>query len=555
MEKEQKDAKQNDSEFASALRTFNVYTENGALSHGSTGSQLVDYFAKAGTYRDREQTAVDTDMANIYADSPLVATRIIFYLRAVTRKEKGFVETEKIQKGQGSRDEFRKSIKWLATTHPEVLYTNLHLIPVVGSWKDLWHPYLVNVLKHDQVFALVKRGIDDSYNVGLIAKFLPAIKSSGKLSKENPGRIDQNNFAKSLAKYLKWTPTEYRKFKSNPKYSAHQFQRVMCSGEWDKLRFDRIPGKALFNLLNHKGSDGQNTLERHHQIERYTKWLETQPVAKYTGYVYELFKAAKAATGKLAEQMTFNKQFDGLIQLAQKDDSGISGNVWCALDTSGSMSTAIPGLASVTAFDMCLSLGIYFATLNKGSFHNSVIMFDQVSYMKQLSGTFCDKIKQLTDEKTAWGTTNFESVINEIVNLRKTRPEIPVSDFPETLIVVSDMQFSPVGGNEKTNYQNAMTKLAAVGLPKMRFVWWYVTGGKDFPSKVEDEGVTMIGGFDGSIITMILGGETKIVDEKTGVVRNYNAYENMLKALDQEVIKEVKIPSGKGEEEKKEVKN
>jgi len=78
----------------------------------------------------------------------------------------------------------------------------------------------------------------------------------------------------------------------------------------------------------------------------------------------------------------------------------------------------------------------------------------------------------------------------------------------------------------------------------MKIVWWFVTGGKgkDFPSTIADEGVTMIGGFDGSVVTLILGGETTVVDQKTGKVRQMNAYENMLKALDQQVLLQLKVP-------------
>jgi len=537
-------------QLADALRTFNVYTENGAITNESSGSDLLDYFALAGNYRNREQSEVDADLHKIWRVAPLIALRMIYYFRIVSRKEKGFVTTEKVQKGQGSRDEFRKSLHWLAKNHPKELYENLHLIPVVGSWKDLWHPYLIDVLDQQKVFALIKKGMEDPYNAGLVAKYLPAIKSGGKISAINKERLAQNQFAKSLARYLKLTHTEYRKFKANKKYTAHEFQRLMCDGQWDKLKFERIPGKALFQMVN-PGPDGKNVFERHGQLERYTAWLQSQPVAKYTGYVYELFIAARSGKNtKTAQAITYDKQFDGLIELAKKDEGGISGNVWCALDTSGSMGMSV--IKGVTAYDICLSLGIYFSTLNTGAFHNNVIMFDNKSYVKQLSGTFTDKIQQIVTEKTAWGSTNFESVIEEIVTLRKTRPEIPISDFPETIIVVSDMQFNPVGGNEQTNYQNAMKKLSAVGLPKMRFIWWFVTNqGKNFPSKIEDEGVTMIGGFDGSIVTLILGGQTKVVDKETGKERQMNAYENMLKALDQEVLKEVKI-SNVGEEKGKE---
>jgi len=315
----------------------------------------------------------------------------------------------------------------------------------------------------------------------------------------------------------------------------------MCGGFWDELNFSRIPGKALFNLVSKKGKDQKTTLERHGQLERYTGWLAKKPTAKFTGHVYELYNAAKAGSLGLAQSMTYDKQFDGLIELAKKDIGGIKGNVWCALDTSGSMGSVVVG--KISALDICVSLGIFFSTLNEGAFKDHVIMFDAKSYSKKFEGTFCEKVKAITAETTAWGSTNFDSVIQHIVDLRKSHPEIPVADFPETLIVVSDMQFNPVGGNSETNYESAMRQLKEVGLPNMRIIWWFVTNrSKDFPSTIKDEGVTMIGGFDGSVVTLILGGETTVVDAKTGKVRQLNAYENMLKALDQESLLQLKVP-------------
>ena len=38
--------------------------------------------------------------------------------------------------------------------------------------------------------------------------------------------------------------------------------------------------------------------------------------------------------------------------------------------------------------NVCMSLGIYFSTLNEGAFHKNVIMFDSTSRVKQLSGSF-----------------------------------------------------------------------------------------------------------------------------------------------------------------------
>lgn len=253
--------------------------------------------------------------------------------------------------------------------------------------------------------------------------------------------------------------------------------------------------------------------------------------------MFELFKQVSYNL-PLYQKMTLDKQFDGLIELAKSDkNGGIKGNVWCALDTSSSMSSGV-GYKDITAFDVCVSLGIYFSTLNEGSFKDNVIMFDNASRILQLKGSFTDKVNQIRSTTTAWGSTNFQSVIDEIVRVRKSNPTIPIEDYPQTLIVVSDMQFNPVGGNTDTNYEAAMKKLASVGLPQINIIWWYV---KDFPNKENDKGVTMIGGFDGNVITTILGGETEKVDEKTGEVRKLTPYENMMKTLEQDVLKLIKV--------------
>ena len=522
--------------FLQAVQQYNTYTENGAVSHSTTGNALVDYFAKAGTYRDRDLKAVFGDMSKIWGESPLIAMQIIFYLRMVTRSAKGFINTDEVQRGQGNRDEYRKAIKWLAKFHPNNFYKNMWLMPIVGSWKDLWHDDLITALNRDKVFELIQRGLEDEFNRALIAKYLPKIRSKSQVY--NPRHQALNDFALQLCQHLGWTQKEYRQFKSSG--TAHAFQRVMSQGLWDNLDFARVSGKALFSLVNSKGKDGKTTLERHGLEKRYLKWIDNQPTAKFTGYVYELFKATTTKMS-LVQRNTIDKQFNGLIELAKTGNGGIKDNVWCALDTSGSMNT--PAASGVTAYDICVSLGIYFATLNVGTFHNNVIMFDNTSRVLQLTGeSFTGKAHQIRAATTAWGGTNFQSVIDEIVRIRKTRPDVAIEHYPTTLLVVSDMQFNPTKGNTQTNYDEAMRKLAAVGLPKMRVMWWWVTGrGKDFPSTLEDEGVTMIGGFDGAVVTQILGGETTTIDKKTGEARQLNAYENMLKALNQEVLMQVSI--------------
>jgi hypothetical protein len=176
-------------------------------------------------------------------------------------------------------------------------------------------------------------------------------------------------------------------------------------------------------------------------------------------------------------------------------------------------------LHGVSPFDICISLGAFFSTINTGAFHKNVIMFDNVSRVLQLKGTFTQMINQIIKTTTAWGGTNFQSVVNEIVRIRKENPNIPLEDYPQTLLIVSDMQFNPVGGNKDTNYV-AMKKTLYEFFPKefvdnMKFIWWQVNGNaKDVPATLADGGCYFFSGFDGSIVTLLLGGELAEFEKK-----------------------------------------
>jgi hypothetical protein len=154
---------------------------------------------------------------------------------------------------------------------------------------------------------------------------------------------------------------------------------------------------------------------------------------------------------------------------------------------------------------------------------------------------------------TAWGGTNFQSIVDEIVRIRKTRPNIPLSDYPTTILVVSDMQFNPATSwndrysTERTNYEAMKEKLSLV-FPKdfvesMKFVWWNVHGRRttDMPATLDDGGNYFISGFDGSIVTLLLGGDAQVVDQTTGEKRTPTMEELIEIAMNQEVLSLVKF--------------
>ena len=523
-----------------------AHTENGAISYASTGSELIDQFSKAGTARGRDIETVWTEQSALWGADPVNALRFPFYLRMITRQTNLLDEgqkTEKVQKGQGARDESFKRLLWIARFHKDAFYRNLWILPMVGSWKDLWVLLSMDdTLDKDKFFEVIAQGINSPAHKDLVKKYMPRIRSNKVCTTDWAKKTNQ--LAKEFANFAGWSMKDYREFKSTGK--AHVFQRLICARDFKNLNFNTIPGKALLNLVS------GDFLKRHNLTEAYVDWLKKQPVAKFNGYVYELgMKLGDGYRSNLteAQKITIDKQFDGLIATAEKDGPAITGNVLCALDTSGSMGCGINGVPGLTSYDVCVSLGIYFSALNKGEFHNTVAMFDNTSRMLKLNGeSFTDKWYQIRSQSTAWGGTCFQSLINLIVNTRKNHPEIPLEDFPQTLIVVSDMQFNPSGsygsyGRERTNNEEMMRKLREVfpeeWVKNFKAIWWYCASrsgaSHDVPATMDMGGQYIFSGFDGAIVSLLLSGDGEI-DEKTGEVKQLSMEEAVLKALSQEVL-------------------
>lgn len=554
--------------FEELYNTFNniTTTTNGAITNITSGSHLVDQFGRVGTFRGRKIEDVFSDMEKIWAEDKDLALKFIFYLRLITRTVKlnSKKTTEKVQKGQGSRDEAFKRLLWVAVNDPDVFYRNIWVLPFVGSWKDIWTLMLLakeNDIKLDNniLFILLATALKSQSQVDLVLKFLPRIKTTSNIHTEKS--LALSNLAKEFANFLKLTPRQYNKLKSSGK--AHDFQKIICGKEFDKLNWDSIPGIALNNLVTSKFLYNQKL------VDNYISWLEKQDAVKFNGYPYQLLKqlvnCSKRKTdvfnlinGRLKGQVpehiyrTIDLQFDNLIATAKKDGK-ITENVLCALDTSGSMGSSYN--SPVAPIDICISLGIYFSTLNEGAFHKKVIMFNDNSSIAQLQGTFSDMLSQIP--VNAMGSTNFMSVVEELARFRKENPTIPLEQYPTTLLVVSDMQFNPtqrkfLGYSYETHkyeYQDVSTtyedakNVLYKAFPKefvdnMKFVWWNVNGEhENMPATLDNKGCFFFSGFDGAILSLLLNEEPNEIKEKPQKTMD----EVLTDALNQEVLQFVTV--------------
>ena len=525
-------------------------TENGAKAYYTTGSALVDQFGLAGNYRGREIGQVFDDQEKLWEENVEAAIRLPFYLRLITRNVKIADDkvTEKVMNGQGGRDESFKRFLWLAKYHPEQFYKNAWLIPSVGSWKDLWtlmyydKKFDVNALDRKLIYEIIKQGLESETFIDLIKKFMPRIKSGSKTNTDW-AKIT-NEFAKEFANTYKMKYGKYNHLKSSGK--AHDFQKLISNKEYDKLKWNKIPGRALSMLVNGK------FISNHNLEKSYLKWLDTQETVKFTGYPYELvIKANERYSLPLITQHTLNKQFLQLVETARANGK-ITENVLVCLDTSGSMNCQVTGIQGVRCADIANSLALFFAELNTGAFHNKVMSFDRVSKAHDLKGgNFCNNLKMLP--RVPCGGTNFQSVIDELIRIKNKHPEIPMSDWPTTILAVSDMQFNMThpwtSRQETTNFEESVNKLKSVFpeeyVDSIKFVWWNCASRSEtFDGDATTQGCLFVSGFDGSFLNTLLGIEPKeVVDKNTGKVKKVqpSAEEVAFNALNQEIFNYVQL--------------
>ena len=117
------------------------YTENGAVTHKTTKSALLDMFAMGAAMRQRNDADIILMFRKALAENETYALKCLFYIRDV-------------RGGQGERRFFRICMKDLAKNNTEIARRNLAHIPQYGRWDDLY--VFVDTPLETEMFAFLK---------------------------------------------------------------------------------------------------------------------------------------------------------------------------------------------------------------------------------------------------------------------------------------------------------------------------------------------------------------------------------------------------------------
>ena len=409
-----------------------------------------------------------------------------------------------------------------------------------GAYND-WNNRKLN---WDVFGNLIKAGLENPNTSELLKKYLPQIKARSVCHTVEAqadtiiakwlcsifyGKSETNQGSKYKL---------YRKLKSTG--TAHQWQQLISKHKMLEIDFDTVHGRALAQLVSGKFLANQG-LEA-----KYETWIESKPVAKYTGYVYELLSPVKDGyrNNKLKsyQESTINKQFYGMVETA-KNGMNENSSLLVVVDSSSSMTDNVPG-TKVSSYDVAKSMALFFSYLLKGPFEKAWMEFNSIAKLKFWTGS-TPVLNLQNDNSEAYGSTDFQSVARVWVDMIKQG--IPEAHFPTGILCVSDGCFNTTSKN-KTNYNALRASLWGAGfsveyLENFKVILWDIPNsyyGSSQPAKFEDfadtPGLFHLSGLDGSIIAFITGTKSQ-----EGKALPKTSEELFLAAMDQEVLNLIEV--------------
>ena len=466
-----------------------TYTENGALTHKSTMSGLLDLFAMGAAYRTRSDEDCIFLFKKAFEEDEVHALKCLFYLRDV-------------RGGQGERRFFRVVTRWLADHQTEAMRRNLEFVPEFGRWDDLYE--FIGTKLEENAFELMRKQLMldvQCKTPSLLAKWLKSENTSSSKSRE---------LANKTRQAFHMNHKEYRKTLSVLRERIKVLERLMSENRWDEIEFDKIPSKA--------GLVYRNAFARRDMIKaKYEHFVKDEKTTVNAGTLYPYEVVAKAYNLTNAGYYYWNRKTDiDPVERAAinkywanlKDYfNGCTLDALCMIDTSGSMW----GSEASAPINVAISIGLYAAERARGPFTGHYISFSSRPQLIETAGIdFVDKVQRIYSTNLCENTNieaAFDMVLRTAINNNCTQ-----DDLPKSIIVVSDMEFDAqrgyYGSRNGTLMENIERKWNQAGYKMPNLVYWCVQARQNnIPMTVKD-GISYVSGFSPVIFEQIMKGKT-----------------------------------------------
>lgn len=463
-----------------AIKTSDNYniTENGAITHKTTNSYLLDMFAMGGSMRNRSDEDVILMFKRAYEENSVYALKCLFYLRD-------------IRGGAGERRFFRVCMKWLAENHVDAARRNLKLIPEYGRWDDLY--CFVDTRLEDETFHFMH----EQFLLDLNCK-TPSLLGKW-LASENATSVKVKRLGELTAKKFGLTPRKYRQYLSELRTRINVLEKLMSENRWEEIKFDQIPSRA--GLIYKNAFAKRDIIKKKYETfaKDATKKVNAEvlnPVDIAQKIFNNLYYSSCPYSMSDTDRLMYQKYWDNLKDYYNgRQENGIA-----VVDTSGSM-YGQPLAAAV-------SMGAYIAERGHGPFANHFITFSQNPELIKFEGV--DIVDKFFRAKSAnWNmNTNISKVFDLLLN-KAIQNKIPQSEMPERIYIFSDMEFDRGIGNRKgveTLLESIAAKWQLKGYQLPHLIFWNLNAHKENIPALNGR-FSYISGFSMNMIETILSGK------------------------------------------------
>lgn len=458
-------------------------TQNGALAYASSGSHLLDFHYEMSAFRDMDTAEFMKWFARAYNEDPMLAIKEAFY-------------AGDIRLGMGERLTFRRCMQYICTWHPEIAKAIIPLVPEYNRWDSVLTFYRVEKTSPTAVELIknqLKEDIENANNgrpISLCAKWLPSVNASS---------FKTVVLAKELADDLGMTERRYRKLLSKLRSYLNIVEKRMSAREWSEINYEAVPSRA--NLLYSEAFYRNDTERRSEYLEDLAKGKKK--INSGVLFPHEIVGKTLGATLRKDEKAL--KLYESMWKALP--DNGIS-NTLVVRDGSGSM-TVKYGSSNTTPLDVASALAIYLSEHNSGIWKDKFITFSRFPEIVDMHNckSLAEKVR-LVYGYDDWSNTDIYATMKLILITAMTY-DIPESDMPKMILILSDMQFDAhshnFGGSLFDGIKREFEE-AGYELPTICF-WNLATEAyKTIPMQ---DNVVLCSGFSPNIVNMIMSGDFK----------------------------------------------
>lgn len=497
-------------------------TENGDTAYKSTQNAVLDLFSKAGSMRQADKQELVNLFKRAYIENPELALRCLFYIRD-------------IRQGIGERDAFRTMLHFLLKWQKDKNFEKiLALVPEYGRWDDLLcgiftsaEPEIAKIIKNRMKKDMKALREENYKDISLMAKWMPKKDTSSKKTRIQAAR---------LRKLLKMEEKKYRKNLVELKKAIWIIESNLSRRDYS-FNYEKVPSLAML---------------------KYKKAFERNDQSRYESYIKKVQEGRKSINTAVLEPYQISAALNNNDEITKTEldyldtawnnlpDYAGSNNSLTVVDGSGSMTVSVSG--KTTALDVAVSLGLYFAERNKGHFHNHFITFSSKPQLIEIKGK---NIKEKLDYIATYNdvtNTDIEKTYRLLLDTA-LKYNLPQSDMPEKLYIISDMQFDMGSQNSDVSvFQNMKALYKENGYKLPDIIFWNVNGRyQTFPVTKHETGAVTVSGFSKNIFKIVQNNDFEFNPEAFMLnVLNSERYKN-IKATDITI----KPPKEKNTNEKK----